>query len=235
MDAVAAAAERGAPHGLVIGAERQTEGRGRRGRSWSSPSGAGLYFSYLVRPTRDLGLVTLAAGVAVREGIRLATDVEADLKWPNDVFVDGRKLAGLLAEGARLGTPDVAVTLGVGLNVREAALPPEVADRATWLARESGAPVDRGALLASVLGQLDAIFRRLAEGQADGILRQWRGASPSAHGVSIQWRDGDAIRTGRTAGIDATGALLARTDAGLERIVGGEVVWPFAHPGRSGA
>ncbi len=111
MDLAAEAVQAGAAEGLVIVADEQTAGRGRRGRSWSSPAGAGLYLSFVLRPTLDadagvrlLALVTLAAGVAVRESIINASGLVPELKWPNDLVVDRRKLAGILAEGFAIGT-----------------------------------------------------------------------------------------------------------------------------------
>ncbi|MDH4064884.1 MAG: biotin--[acetyl-CoA-carboxylase] ligase [Acidobacteriota bacterium] len=225
MDVVAAAAERQAPAGLVVGAESQTAGRGRRGRAWISPPGAGLYFSYLARPTRDVGLVTLAAGVAVREAVARGTGLTADLKWPNDLLVGARKLAGVLADGARVGGPDVAVTIGVGINVRPAALPPDVAERATCLEVELGRAVDRGHLLASVVERLSDALAVLSAGGADGILQAWRAASPSAVGTRVEWAEGSATQAGVTVGIDEAGALLVQTPTGLERIIAGELRW----------
>jgi len=225
MDAVSSAAEGGARQGFVVGAETQSSGRGRRGRMWSSPPGAGLYFSYLARPARGFELITLAAGVAVRQGIAQATGLHADLKWPNDLLVGGRKLAGLLAEATRLGRADGAVTIGVGLNVGLGAHPPDVAMRATSLEAELGHAVGRGAVLAAVLEHFADTLTALDAGASDGILRSWRAASPSAVGTPVEWSDPSGPRRGITAGIDGTGALLVRTPTGTERIIAGELVW----------
>src|SRR5688572_27863023 len=117
MDIAAALATQGAAHGVVVAADQQTAGRGRRGSTWVSPPGAGLYFSFVAR-LRDFGatartpalsLLTLAAGVGVREGVADASGLRADLKWPNDLLVGTRKLAGILAEGIAIGTPEQAV------------------------------------------------------------------------------------------------------------------------------
>lgn len=234
MDVVAAAGEAGAPQGLIVGAETQTDGRGRRGRRWSSPPGAGLYFSYLARPTRDLGLLTLAAGVAVRAGIARATGLFPDLKWPNDLFLGARKVGGLLAEGARVGTPEAAITLGVGINVRPAALPPDVGGRATCLEAEAGRTVDRGLVLAAVVEELCDTLASLSAGTADDILHAWRAASPSAEGARVEWLDDEVVRAGVTAGVDSTGALLVQTPTRLERIIAGELTWHLVsgRPGR---
>ena len=127
MDVAAATIAAGAAEGVVVVADEQTSGRGRRGREWQSPPGAGLYLSIVFRPSRDAAgarvasLLTLAAGVAVRSGIGRATGLWADLKWPNDLLVGERKLAGILAEGHGIGTDAQAIVVGVGVNVRAVA------------------------------------------------------------------------------------------------------------------
>ena len=230
MDLAAKDAQDGAPEGLVIGAEEQTAGRGRRGRSWISPAGAGLYLSFVLRPPYDqaadprvLALITLAAGVAVRDGIARATGLTPDLKWPNDVVIGRRKLAGVLAEGHDLGTPGQTIILGVGINVRDSSYPPDVASRATSLASELGRVVDRAALLEHLLVALATWYDRLRTGDLDGILRAWRQASPSARGARVVWADGHA--SGVTAGVDESGALLVATETGTARVVSGELTW----------
>lgn len=228
MDAAAALATAGAAHGVVVAAHQQTAGRGRRGSTWVSPAGAGLYFSFVARPAfassgaagPALSLLTLAAGVGVREGIAAATGLRADLKWPNDLLVGTRKLAGILAEGLAIGSPGQAVVIGVGINVRRAAYPADVAARATSVEDELGRPADPEALLGGVL---DALSRRLAalDRNADDILHAWRAASPTAAGTRVEW-DG---HRGVTAGIDDTGALLVKTASGVERVIAGELHW----------
>ena len=222
MDVAAALAADGAAHGVVVAAEEQTAGRGRRGSTWSSPPGAGLYFSVISRPARasTLSLLTLAAGVGVREGIAAASGLSADLKWPNDVLVGRRKLAGILAEGLAIGTSHQAIVIGVGVNVQPAAYPPDVAARATSIEGELGRAVNRDALFAAIL---DALWHRLAtlEESPGDILQAWRAASPSAIGTRIEWEG----RAGLTSGIDDTGALLVKTSAGVERIIAGELSW----------
>jgi len=225
MDEVSRAAEEGAPRGLVVGADAQSAGRGRRGRAWISPGGAGLYFSYLARPVRGFDLLTLAAGVAVRAGIAEATGLHTDLKWPNDLLLGGRKVAGLLAEAARFGTPEASVTIGVGVNVRPAAYPTHVAMGATSLEAARGHDVDRGAVLAAVLEHLADTLASLEAGGAEAILQAWRAASPTAVGTPVEWSDPSGSRRGITAGVDESGALLVRTSDGTERIVAGELVW----------
>ena len=229
MDLAIAAAEAGAPEGLVIVAEHQTAGRGRRGRTWSSPPGAGLYVSCVLRPNVGEGavmsLITLAAGVAVRRGLRDATTLTADLKWPNDVVVGRRKLAGILAEGLAVDTPAQAVVLGIGVNLTPAAHPPEIHARATSVEEVLGHPIDPLLVRTQILSALSDAYAVLRRGEADDILRQWREAAPSAQGADVEWDTPTGTSRGTTAGIDAAGALLVRTSQSLERIIGGELRW----------
>jgi BirA family biotin operon repressor/biotin-[acetyl-CoA-carboxylase] ligase len=221
MDVAAKLAHEGAMHGVVIVADEQTAGRGRRGTTWASPPGSGLYFSFIARPDPVTApLVTLAAGVAVRDGVHAATGLAANLKWPNDLIVGTRKLAGILAEGLAIGSRDQAVIVGVGVNLQPAAYPPDVEARATSIEGELGRPIDRGLVLSRILM---ALGDRLAQRPGD-ILQAWRAASPSAVGTRVEW-DG---KHGTTAGIDEGGALLVKTNAGIERIIAGEMRWHLA-------
>jgi BirA family biotin operon repressor/biotin-[acetyl-CoA-carboxylase] ligase len=156
----------------------------------------------------------------VRDGIAAASGLAPDLKWPNDLLVGRRKLAGILAEGFAIGTKNQAIVIGVGVNLRPAAYPPEVAERATSIEGELGRRVDRDAIFAAILA---ALCRRLAAlDQSPGdILQAWRAASPTATGTRVAW-DG---RTGLTNGIDDSGALLVTTSSGVERIIAGELNW----------
>lgn len=224
MDVAAALAADGAPHGVVVAAQQQTAGRGRRGAPWQSPPGAGLYFSLIARPAshapNELSLITLAAGVGVRDGISAATGLAADLKWPNDLLVNRRKLSGILAEGHALGTAAQAVVIGVGVNLEPAAYPPEVSSRATSLEGELGRAIDRDHVFAAILR---ALCDRLAavDAKPGDILQAWRAASPSAVGTGVEWQG----HRGVTAGIDDSGALLVKTSTGVERIIAGDIRW----------
>lgn len=229
MDLAAEAVQAGA-EGLVICADEQTAGRGRRGREWTSPAGAGLYLSLVLRPahdpvgdTRVVALVTLAAGVAVHEAISTATGLVPELKWPNDVVVGRRKIAGILAEGSSIGTPEQAIVLGVGVNVLKSSYPPDIEARATSIETELGRAIDRAVLLEELLVALAACYDRLRGGDADGILRAWRAVAPSAQGARVLWVDRD--RQGITAGVDESGALLVDFRGRIERMVSGELVW----------
>ena len=219
------------PEGLVIVASEQTAGRGRRGHTWFSPPGAGLYVSVVlapatsIDPARATTLLTLAAGVALAEGIAEATGLAVDLKWPNDMQVSRRKLGGILAESSGTGGRADTVVVGYGLNVLATAFPPELRDRATSLESELGRAVDRHQLLAETLTALSRRYEDLLAGRFDAILDAWRRHAPAASGAAVTWTTNAGTASGVTAGIDALGALLVRIGDRVERIVSGEVAW----------
>ena len=231
MDVAEEAAQAGAAEGLVIAADEQTRGRGRRGRQWSSPPGAGVYLTFLFRPPLErsssptLAVLTLAAGVAVRDAISRATGFAPELKWPNDLVVGRRKLAGILSEGIGIGSVDQTVLVGVGINVLGVAHPGAIAERATSLEAELGRRTDRGLLLEELLVAMPRAYDALRGGNVDDILRIWRSASPSAFGREVEWQTADGNRRGTTAGIDHSGALLVTTAQATERILAGELTW----------
>ena len=217
--------------GLVVVADEQTSGRGRRGHTWFSPPGSGLYVSVVLAPaaasdpTRATTLLTLAAGVALAEGIEQATGLRVDLKWPNDLQVSRRKLGGILAESSGAGDRSDTVIVGYGINVRPTAFPAELGDRATSLESELGRTVDRHHLLAETLAALSRRYEDLLAGRFDAILDVWRGLAPAASGARVRWTTNARDWSGVTAGIDDLGALLVRTGDGTERIVSGEITW----------
>jgi BirA family biotin operon repressor/biotin-[acetyl-CoA-carboxylase] ligase len=227
-DLAATMAERGVAEGRVVVANAQSAGRGRQGRTWVSPPGAGLYLSAVLRPhQRALPLVTLAAGVAVVEGIQAATGLAADVKWPNDVYVHGRKVAGILAEASSSNAAGAIqhVIVGAGINVLPALYPPEIAGCATSLEAELGRPVDRGLLLAEYLCSLAARYDDLQSGRGTAVVGAWRTRAASMLGRRVQWEGAGATHDGVALDIDDTGALVVRTAAGPVRVTAGEVRW----------
>jgi len=165
-------------------------------------------------------LLTLAAGVAIAEGVEAATGLAADLKWPNDLLASGKKLCGILAEGG-----GETVVLGYGVNVLESAFPPELRDRATSLQTELGRVVERDAVLDETLAALSRRYDDLVDGRFDAILDAWRRRAPRASGAHVAWTTNQGTRSGITAGIDDRGALLVRIEDRVERIVSGELSW----------
>jgi BirA family biotin operon repressor/biotin-[acetyl-CoA-carboxylase] ligase len=229
-DIAATLAENGAPEGATVVASSQTAGRGRFGRTWHSPEGAGLYVSIVCRDIRAAPLLTLAGGVAVAQGIRAATGLPVSIKWPNDVVVGDarrgrRKLAGILAEASSGADGLQYVILGVGINLRPAAFPPDLADRVTSIETELGRPVDAGLVLSETLAALRLLVDRLAGGERNDVLARWRELAPSAQGATVEWTTSSGDIRGTSAGIDDDGALLVRVGARLERIISGELRW----------
>jgi BirA family biotin operon repressor/biotin-[acetyl-CoA-carboxylase] ligase len=231
-DVALAMADRGAAEGTTVVALAQTAGRGRLGREWFSPPEAGLYVSVVCRDARAGSMLTLAAGVAVAEGIRAATGLPVSIKWPNDIVISDRvapgrrrKLAGILAEGSAGAQGLHHVVVGFGINLTPAAYPPAIADRATSLEAELGRDVDRGSVLAEVLCAFNEHVTVLARGGRRSVLDRWRERAPSAVGTRVEWTADGVPRSGTTAGIDEDGALLVRVGSGVERIVSGEVRW----------
>ena len=221
--------------GVVVVADTQTAGRGRRGRTWFSPPGGGLYVSVLLvpgrarqDPNRATALLTLSAGVALVEAVERATGLSPAIKWPNDLLIGKRKLAGILAEAvsaAGHAAPPSRVVLGYGINVDRMSYPPGVAQVATSLQAELGHDVDRAALLVSTLECLEKRYVDLLEGRFGAILDAWRQRSPSHLGASVRWDTSSGVEAGVTDGIDESGALLVRTRHGIERIAAGAVRW----------
>jgi BirA family transcriptional regulator, biotin operon repressor / biotin---[acetyl-CoA-carboxylase] ligase len=227
------AAGRGEPEGAVFVAGAQTAGRGRLGRTWFSPPGAGLYVSAIVRRAALVPWIALAGGVAVAEGIRAATGLPVEIKWPNDVVAVGsagfrarRKLAGILAEAVSDGQHVQHVVLGYGINLLQAAFPPELADRATSIESELGRAVEPGPVLAQTLVALNRATTEIETGGPSAIVTRWLALAPSATGARIEWAGPDGTKlSGVTAGLAPDGALLARRPGRIERILSGEIRW----------
>jgi BirA family biotin operon repressor/biotin-[acetyl-CoA-carboxylase] ligase len=233
-DVAAHLAEVGATEGTTVVAEAQTAGRGRYGREWFSPAGAGLYVSVVLKPlnmdalarkSNPTALLTLASGVAIVEGIKSATGLPAQIKWPNDVVMGRRKLAGILAEAAAQGGFLQFVILGFGVNLNGTAYPADLASRATSIEAETGRSPDRALLLAEILASVAERYADLRIGRFDAILSAWRRLAPSAQSAAVEWNSPDGILRGRADGIDDQGALLIRVDDRVERVIAGEVRW----------
>jgi len=231
-DVAAQYAEHGAPEGTTVLAASQTAGRGRLGRTWHSPPGAGLYFSTIVRDTRAAPYLTLAGGVAVAEGIRTATGLPLEIKWPNDVVTPGstglsrrRKLAGVLAEASSSSEGLQYVVLGIGINVAATAYAPALADRASAIEVELGREVEPATVLVEVLAAFAREVAALAAGDPSGLLARWRSLAPSSMGAAVEFETAAGRVHGVASGIAADGALLVRAGNRLERVIAGEVVW----------
>jgi len=224
-DLVAMRARAGAAEGLVIGADFQTAGRGRRGRTWTADAGAALLFSVLLRPSRagrDVGVLPIAAAVGVAEG--LATlGIPAELVWPNDLTADGKKLGGILCELASSGQELAWAVVGVGLNVRAS---PVLADgrwEPTSVAALAGGTVPREAVLGAVLRGLgEWVGRWYRDGDAPVVAAFGRRDALAGRPVVVAV--GDATLSGVADGLNANGALRVVTpDGAVAAVTSGEV------------
>jgi BirA family biotin operon repressor/biotin-[acetyl-CoA-carboxylase] ligase len=219
------------PDGTLVIADHQSAGRGRQGRSFFSPAGCGLYFSVLLRPQMPADRLqhhVFAAAVAVAETAAplLSERAALAIKWPNDVLVGGRKLAGInlpvLLEGERV----IAAILGIGVNVntRREQFPAELRAIATSLRAEAGAEIDRAAFAERLLETLEHRIDRLRAGDVESVLAAWR-ARLAGIGQRVRI-DGPGVpkpREGIARGVDPAGALLLETEAGIERVLAGDV------------
>jgi BirA family biotin operon repressor/biotin-[acetyl-CoA-carboxylase] ligase len=212
-------AEAGAPHGTVIVADRQTAGRGRRGHTWFSPPGLSVYASLVLIPADEPIAPTLlvaAVGLGLAEGLDESLGVPAVIKWPNDVWARGRKVAGVLVEARGYGAAPRALVAGFGVNVNHAEhdFPEHLVDTATSVALLTGRRHDRGVLLAHLLRALE---RRIDQ----ACLRRPQGGLEAAYrerslllGRRVELLDGATPVVGTVADLSATEGLLLRTDAG---------------------
>lgn len=222
-DEAARLARAGARHGTVVTAAAQTQGRGRAGRTWASPPGGNLYVSMVLRPAlplRDVPAMTLAIGVALCE-VAKSFGTSASLKWPNDVLIHGKKVAGILLESqSRADKLDVVIA-GIGINL--STMPDvEAAPNATSLSQAIGAPVDRELFLGRLLQSAEHWVDRYVACGLPGVIPAWhRHMDPN---VAAQARVGGELIVGTLEGLDATGALLLRDPSGeVHRVIAGEV------------
>ncbi len=219
-------AEEGAINGEVVIAEHQTEGRGRRGRTWVSPKGSNLYLSGVLRPEippARAAELTLLAAVALAETLREA-GAPATIKWPNDVQIDGRKVAGILTELSADVDRVHFIVLGIGVNLNTAPrdFPPDVAEVATSLMAARGQPVPRALFTAALLTSLEAWLDRWADQGFGPVRSAWRKLSSTLGQEVLVRSDANELR-GVAEDIDDSGALLLRVGNKLERVFAGDV------------
>ena len=230
-DLVSARARAGEPGGLVIRAISQTKGRGRRGRSWFSPPGSGLYFSILFRTggeAENSPLLTILLGVAAAEGIAEATGLRVGLKWPNDLRVNGKKIGGILCEYLEPPNqpPAVVAGLGVNLTTREADFPPELLASASSVLLSGGRIPDAEGLLDLLLARVAFWYKEYESSGFGAVRDRWLGLCDNL-GETISVRAADEILVGKNNGIDEAGRLLLEKPGGsIERITSGEVELP---------
>lgn len=221
---------KGAPAGLVAVAEEQTSGYGRRGRSWHSPAGLNLYFSVLLRPElnfEEVPQLSLVAAAALWRALESEEISDLTIKWPNDIYLDGRKLAGIIAElQPGVSGPDFVV-LGIGLNVnlQTDAFPAELQEQATSLRLATGRVFDRGRLLAVILDHLAGcekiFYRQGLSGELAGLIN----ANFFLENRKVALVSGDQRLTGKALGIDDRGRLRLAAADGRELAIAAGEAW----------
>jgi len=227
-DVAARLARDGVKEGAVVFAETQSKGRGRLGRVWISPAGKGLWFSVLLRPEirpQAATQLTVATALALVKAIAAQTGIKAEIKWPNDILIRGRKTAGILTElSAELDhIKDMILGIGVDVNLDAHEFPAELRKIATSLQIESGAPVDRADLAVAILRELDEVYHRICAGHFEAVADEWQEHCTTL-GRNVAIRTGDRVVRGRAESLDPDGALMLRGQHGhLERIIGGDV------------
>ncbi|WP_218125470.1 biotin--[acetyl-CoA-carboxylase] ligase [Glycomyces harbinensis] len=221
---LAAAAKEGAGEGRVLIAEEQSAGRGRLDRQWTSPAGAGLTMSFLLRPTlprEQWGTLSIVTAVALRETLAAVCGVDAKLKWPNDVLVEGRKVCGILAQ-----VEGGAVIVGAGLNVSltDEELP---VPTGTSLLIAGATELDRATIAADFLARVGALYAAWNERGPAAVIESWRRNSDTlGRLVAVSFPNGRKL-SGRAVGIDAEGCLQIAADGGegaVETVAAGDIV-----------
>jgi BirA family transcriptional regulator, biotin operon repressor / biotin---[acetyl-CoA-carboxylase] ligase len=222
-------AESGAAEGEIVVAEAQTQGRGRLGRRWESPPFTNLYLSFILRPklpSRHAPQITLAAAVALVETVGSFLSRPPEIKWPNDILFDGKKLAGILTEAACDAGGVAYVILGIGLNLnyRVDAMPGDLRQRATSMADLTGTNVSRESVLARLIQDMDRCYGELEESGFEGLRQRWE-AHFGLRDQMVRVELGDQAHIGRARGIDHEGALVVEGADGQRRtIVAGDVI-----------
>lgn len=224
-----------APEGSVFLADEQTAGRGRKGRSWHSERGTGIYCSFLLRPPLSPGdalWLSLIAGIAVQDAVKEITGLQADIRWPNDLLLHDRKFAGILTEMSSEGARVNYAVVGIGINVNQQSFPVDVAETATSLRLEGGMVWPRLELAAALIRAFDREYRALLRAmnspirtpalRFEPIIRRVESRSSYAHGRLVQVSE-DGGYSGITDGLDPRGFLRVRTDQGLRIVVSGSV------------
>ena len=218
----------GVKEGAVVFAESQTKGRGRLGRKWISPERKGLWFSVLLRPDlrpQEATQLTVASATALRRAIAAETGLQPEIKWPNDILIDGKKVAGILTELSAEVDRVKHIILGMGVDVNQDAseLPLELRKTATSLKIERGEMISRAELAVAILRALDEDYARICGGKFTAVADEWESHCATI-GKNVTVLIGDRKIRGRAESLDDDGALLVRTEHGhLERIIGGDV------------
>lgn len=220
LEAARRATEGGA-EGLCVVAAEQTSGRGRLGRQWISPKGAGLYFSILLRPTlpqTSWPLLTLMSAVAVHDALLESYDLVSDIKWPNDIVVDDKKLCGILAETVETNL-GAAVVVGIGINLTRHSFPSELQVSATSVEDALGKQIDYELILQSLVRSLSAQYEGFQTNGAGALTEEWCARSSYCNERRIRVADGEEIFEGVTKGLGIDGGLIVELDNGERKVL----------------
>lgn len=220
-------AEQGAEHGTLVVADMQSRGKGRRLRPWSSPKGMGIWMSAILRPDiepRHASMVTLLAAMAVYDAIR-ELGISCQIKWPNDIVIDGRKVCGILTEMSAQSDYVNFIVVGIGINVHNREFPEEIAGVATSLELEGKGRVSvgRSALIARVMEAFEGYYEQFLESQNLEFIREAYNKRLVNFGQEIYIVEKERTKSGKCLGIDADGCLVAIIDQQEEHIMSGEV------------
>jgi BirA family biotin operon repressor/biotin-[acetyl-CoA-carboxylase] ligase len=217
----------GEPEGAVILAEEQTAGRGRSGRSWHSERGAGLYVTLLLRPRLSpvqAPLLTMLAGLSAHSAIQAQTGLSAELKWPNDILMEGKKVGGILTEMHAEPTQVRFVIVGIGINTNQEKFPGDIASVATSLRKESGRTHSRLELLVRLLNEFESDYNRFLREGARYVVDRFERVSSFASGKRVRVETGFETYFGTTAGLTSDGLLQVKREEGpVTMVVAGDV------------
>ena len=220
-------AEAHVPHGTLVVSDRQDGGKGRRGRSWASPSGVGIWMSLILRPEiapSSASMLTLAAALAVREGIQEETGLSPLIKWPNDLVLNGKKICGILTEMSTELMEIQYVITGIGINVNQKEFPPEIRDTATSLSLEAGRSFRRSSLIAAILKAFEKDYTAFLKTGDLSLLLEEYNACLVNRGKEVCILDPSGEYRAVAEGIDESGSLLVTLPDGTRReIISGEV------------
>lgn len=228
-------AQNGCDDGTVVLADRQTQGRGRLGKSWDSIDKKGIWMSVVLRPAvglEDVQIITLAASVAVASALKETMDMEVGIKWPNDIVIDGKKVCGILTEMSMEMERINFLILGIGINFsqKESEFPEELRDRATslgiYLKEKQGLDISefrRGQLVKIILSEIEKIYKKINDGCASEIVKEWKKYSVTL-GKEVLIKYKEEQYTGTAQDVDRNGRLIVRLDDGTVReVLSGEV------------
>lgn len=219
-------AEEGYPHGTLVVADRQEAGRGRRGRNWDSPSGVNIYMTLLLKPDIEIAhasMLTLVTALAVVQAVEKQTGIEAGIKWPNDIVINGKKVCGILTEMSAQFDYINHIVIGIGINVHNESFPEEISERATSLFCETGKHYSRAAMIEDILEFFETYYEIYLKTQdLSGLTGEYNRKLVNC-GRGVRILDPKEPFEGTALGINEKGELLVETEGEVRRVAYGEV------------